>query len=130
MVTLRSSFSLASLLVSLVILGCQSQKPDYVTMITPNDLKSLMQQQDIFLVDVHTPQHRHIKGTDAFIPYDQVDKFTDRLPQDKSAPIYLYCESGRMANTAAKSLYAMGYLHLNNLEGGTAAWRTAGFELD
>ena len=112
------------------IAGCQFQKPDYVTMISPSELNSLIQQQDIFLVDVHTPQQRHIKGTDAFIPYDQVEKYTDRLPQDKATPIYVYCEGGPMGNAAAKSLHQMGYTHLTNLEGGAAAWRAAGFELE
>ena len=111
------------------IAGCQFQKSDYVTMISPSELNSLIQQQDIFLVDVHTPEQRHIKGTDAFIPFDQVEKYTSQLPQDKNAPIYLYCESGRMANTAAATLHQMGYVHLSNLEGGAKAWRAAGFDL-
>jgi rhodanese-related sulfurtransferase len=130
MISIKSPFSLIALLLALSISGCQFQQPDYVTMISPNELQSLMQQQDIFLVDVHTPQQRHIKGTDAFIPYDQVEKYTDRLPQDKATPIYIYCEGGPMGNSAAKSLHQLGYTHLTNLEGGAAAWRTAGFELE
>ncbi len=130
MISLKSPFSLIALLLALSVSGCQFQQPDYVTMISPNELQSLMQQQDIFLVDVHTPQQRHIKGTDAFIPYDQVEKYTDRLPQDKATPIYIYCEGGPMGNSAAKSLHQLGYTHLTNLEGGAAAWRAAGFELE
>jgi rhodanese-related sulfurtransferase len=130
MISLKSPFSLIALLLALSISGCQSQQPDYVTMISPNELQSLMQQQDIFLVDVHTPQQRHIKGTDAFIPYNQVEKYTDRLPQDKATSIYIYCEGGPMGNSAAKSLHQLGYTHLTNLEGGAAAWRAAGFELE
>jgi rhodanese-related sulfurtransferase len=130
MISLKTPFSLIALLLALSISGCQFQQPDYVTMISPNELQSLMQQQDIFLVDVHTPQQRHIKGTDAFIPYDLVEKYTDRLPQDKATAIYIYCEGGPMGNSAAKSLHQLGYTHLTNLEGGAAAWRKAGFELE
>jgi rhodanese-related sulfurtransferase len=130
MINTKSSFSLAAVLSALIITGCQFQKPDYVTMISPSELNSLIKQQDIFLLDVHTPQQRHIKGTDAFIPYDQVEKYMDRLPQDKATPIYVYCEGGPMGNAAAKSLHQMGYTHLTNLEGGAAAWRAAGFELE
>ena len=122
-------FRAGGLILALVMAGCGAQKPDYVTMISPNELKSMLQEQDIFLVDVHTPEQRHIKGTDAFIPFDQVKKYTSQLPQDKNAPIYLYCESGRMANTAAATLHQMGYVHLSNLEGGAKAWRAAGFDL-
>ena len=127
---LKNCIFRGALVLTVFIAGCQFQKPDYVTMISPSELNSLIQQQDIFLVDVHTPQQRHIKGTDAFIPYDQVEKYTDRLPQDKATPIYVYCEGGPMGNAAAKSLHQMGYTHLTNLEGGAAAWRAAGFELE
>lgn len=110
--------------------GCQFQKPDYVKMITAAELNQLMQQSDIFLVDVHTPEQRHIRGTDLFMPYDAVEQYRDRLPQDKSTPLYLYCEGGPMGNAAAKSLHALGYTNLNNLEGGAKAWRAAGLALD
>lgn len=111
----------------LFISGCQFQKPDYLKLVTATDLNKLMQQQDIFLVDVHTPQQKHIKGTDLFIPYDEIEKYQDKLPKDKNTPIYLYCRSGRMANAAAKSLYELGYTNLTNLEDGVIAWQKAGF---
>jgi rhodanese-related sulfurtransferase len=110
--------------------GCGGQAPDYVTMIAPAALNQTLQSQDIFLVDVHTPEQKHIKGTDAFVPYDQVAKYQDRFPKDKATPIYLYCESGRMAFTAAETLYALGYRNLLNLEGGEKAWRHSGLPLE
>ncbi len=110
------------------IAGCMFQKPDYVKLISAPDLHRLMQQQDIFLVDVHTPEQRHIKGTDLFIPYNEIDKYKEKLPKDKNTAIYLYCESGPMANAAARSLYELGYHNLTNLEGGANAWRKNGFE--
>ena len=89
-----------------------------------------MQKEDIFLVDVHTPEQRHIKGTDLFMPYNEIEKFKDKLPQDKNTAIYLYCQSGPMGNAAAKSLYALGYRNLFNLEGGAMAWRKAGLDFE
>lgn len=110
--------------------GCQFQKPDYLKTISPSELKQALQKGDIFLVDVHTPEQRHIKGTRLFIPYNEVEKFQDKLPQDKSALIYLYCEGGPMGNAAAKSLYKLGYHNLINLDGGANAWKKAGFEFE
>jgi rhodanese-related sulfurtransferase len=112
------------------IAACQFQKPDYVKMISPSELKHAMQNEDIFLVDVHTPQQRHIKGTDLFIPYNAVADHREKLPQDKNMPIYLYCEGGPMGNAAARSLYELGYRNLFNLEGGAKAWKKAGFEFE
>lgn len=111
----------------LFISGCQFQKPEYLKMVSAADLNKLMQRQDIFLVDVHTPQQQHIKGTDLFIPYNEVEKYQDKLPKDKNTPIYLYCKSGNMANAAAKSLHELGYSNLTNLENGVNAWQKAGF---
>jgi rhodanese-related sulfurtransferase len=120
------------LIIAFIILvsGCTFQKPDYVKVVTPAELNRIMQQQDIFLVDVHTPKQRHIKGTDLFIPYDEVEKYKDVLPKDKNTAIYLYCEGGPMGNAAARSLYKLGYHDLTNLDGGAKAWRKAGLDFE
>jgi rhodanese-related sulfurtransferase len=114
----------------LFISGCQYKQPDYLQMLSPAELHKAMENEDIFLVDVHTPQQKHIKGTDAFIPYNEVDKNVAKLPQDKNTPIYLYCEGGPMGNAAAKTLHELGYQHLLNLDGGTNAWQKAGFAFE
>lgn len=113
-----------------LIAGCQFQKPDYLNMISPTELQQVMKNQDIFLLDVHTPEQRHIKGTDLFIPYNAIDQHQDKLPQDKSTPIYLYCQGGPMGNSAAKKLHELGYQKLFNLTGGSEAWQKAGYEFD
>ncbi len=113
-----------------LIMGCQFQKPDYLNMISPAELRQIMQNQDIFLVDVHTPQQRHIKGTDLFIPYNDIDQYQAKLPQDKNTPIYLYCQGGPMGNSASKKLHKLGYQKLFNLTGGADAWQKAGYEFE
>ncbi len=113
-----------------IVAGCAFQKPDYLKVITATELNRIMQQEDIFLVDVHTPEQQHIKGTDLFIPYNEIEKYKDKLPKDKNAAIYLYCEGGPMGNAAARSLYELGYRNLFNLEGGEKAWRKAGLDFE
>jgi rhodanese-related sulfurtransferase len=113
-----------------LVTGCSFQKPDYLNVITAPELNRIMQQEDIFLVDVHTPEQRHIKGTDLFIPYNEIEKYKDKLPKDKNAAIYLYCEGGPMGNAAARSLYDLGYRNLSNLEGGAKAWKKAGLDFE
>jgi rhodanese-related sulfurtransferase len=110
--------------------ACSFFKPDYVNMISATELNQIMQAQNIVLIDVHIPQQRHIKGTDLFIPFNEIAKHTDQLPADKNTPIYLYCERGPMANAAARSLYQLGYRHLTNLEGGAQAWKKAGLSFE
>lgn len=126
--TSKTAGSLLALAVSLF--GCNYQKPDYVQMVSVTDLKKLMEHQDVFLVDVHTPEQRHIRGTDLFVPFNEIERYKDRFPQDKNTPIYLYCEGGPMGNSAARDLHELGYKNLINLEGGSHAWRAAGFAFD
>ena len=113
-----------------IVTGCMFQKPDNLKVITATELNRIMQSEDIFLVDVHTPEQRHIKGTDIFIPYNEIEKYKDKFPKDKNTVIYLYCESGLMGNAAARSLYELGYHNLTNLEGGAKAWRKAGLDFE
>ncbi len=113
-----------------IVTGCMFQKPDYLKVITATELNRIMLNEDIFLVDVHTPEQRHIKGTDLFIPYNEIEAYKDKLPKDKNTAIYLYCEGGPMGNAAARSLYELGYRNLINLEGGTKAWRKTGLDFE
>lgn len=110
------------------VIACSFQEPEYLKMVTPAELDKIMQQQDVFLVDVHTPKQQHIKGTDLFIPYDKVEQYQDKLPKDKDSAIYLYCEGGPMGNAAARSLHDLGYSNLINLKGGASAWRRDGLQ--
>jgi rhodanese-related sulfurtransferase len=119
------------LIASIFILnGFMFQKPDYLKMITATELNQVMQKEDIVLIDVHTPEQQHIKGTDLVIPYNQIEKYQDKLPKDKNTAIYLYCQGGPMGEAAAKSLYELGYRNLYNLEGGAKAWRKAGLDFE
>lgn len=113
-----------------IITGCMYQKPGYLALVTSTELKQIMEHNDIFLVDVHTPEQKHIKGTDVFIAYDEAEQHLNKLPADKNTTIYLYCETGPMANAAARSFYKAGFQNLVKLDGGAEAWREHGFEFE
>ena len=118
------------IMIFIFAVGCQFQQPDYLKTISPEELHKIMENEDIFLVDVHIPQQPHIKGTDLFIPFNEIEKRQDQLPQDKNTPIYLYCKGGPMGNAASKTLHQLGYKNLINLDGGSLAWKKAGFEFE
>jgi len=119
-----------ALALSLMMAGCMFTQPDYLTMISAPELNQIMQNEDVFLVDVHTPEQQHIKGTDLFIPYNNIEGYQTQLPSDKNTPIYLYCASGPMGNAAARKLNELGYSNLYNLKGGAHDWRSNGFEFE
>jgi rhodanese-related sulfurtransferase len=95
------------------------------TQITPSELNTMLQTQDVFLVNVHVPYEGHIPGTDAFIPYDQIAGRVDSLPSDTSK-LVIYCRSGTTSAIAAQALITVGVSGFYELAGGYNAWIAAG----
>lgn len=80
------------------------------------------------VINVHIPYEGEIEGTDLFLPFDTILDEAE-LPADPSAPLLLYCRSGRMSEEAAAALVDAGYTEVAHLEGGMVAWEAAGNEL-
>jgi rhodanese-related sulfurtransferase len=97
--------------------------------VTPDELNSMLANKDFVFVNVHIPIAGNIASTDLSIPYDQIEQNLAQLPADKNAKIVLYCRSGRMSAIAAEALVKLGFTNLWNLDGGTAAWELAGYEI-
>ena len=89
--------------------------------LTVAEFDAALAQSDSFVVDVHTPEQDHLEGTDAFIPYDQIDSRLSDLPADKNAEIILYCRSGSMSSEAMQTLTNHGYTNVKHLAGGIQA---------
>ena len=96
--------------------------------VSPTELRGMMQQQDLELVNTHVPFEGNIPGTDLSIPYDEIGRNLDRLPGE-DARIVLYCRSGNMSAEAARTLVGLGYTEVWELRGGMIAWEKAGFRL-
>jgi rhodanese-related sulfurtransferase len=77
------------------------------------------------IINVHTPYAGEVENTDALIPYDDLDALMSALP-DKSAPIILYCRSGRMSEEASRALLERGYTQVWDVPGGMVAWEESG----
>ena len=80
------------------------------------------------IVNVHIPYQGEVAGTDAHIPYNDLDALTAAFP-DKDAPIILYCRSGNMSEQASRQLVEMGYTQLWDVPGGMNTWQASGREL-
>jgi rhodanese-related sulfurtransferase len=100
------------------------------TRLSPNELKTKLEDKDVTLVNVHVPFEGDIPGTDLSIPYSEIGqkKYLDRLP-GKDATIVLYCKGGPMSLAAAETLVKLGYGKVADLEGGMDAWRATGLPL-
>jgi len=124
-------FFLGLLVVAFFAWGTQEklEKGKAYVDITPQALKEMLKEKDFTLINVHIPYAGEIPQTDLFIPYDEVRKHSDKLPQDKNVKIVIYCRSDRMSNIASATLVKMGYTNILNLKGGMVAWKEAGYAL-
>lgn len=97
-----------------------------ISLLAPADYRAALADPRVFLVDVHIPEQQHIVGTDAVIPFNEIDSNLDRLPADKTTPVAVYCRSGSMSARVAAQLVRLGYERVIDLSGGTIAWSAAG----
>lgn len=84
--------------------------------------------EDYTILNVHIPYEGEIEGTNANVPYNDIEALTAALP-DKNAPIILYCRSGNMSEQASRALLERGYTQVWDVLGGMNAWRESGREL-
>ncbi|MGD2046142.1 MAG: rhodanese-like domain-containing protein [Gemmatimonadota bacterium] len=99
--------------------------------ITVSELQQMLAADDEpLLVNTHIPFAGDIAGTDVSIPFNEITDHLDELPDDKDAPVVLYCRSGPMSVRAATALAGLGFTHIYSLEGGFNAWNAAGLPMD
>ena len=103
------------------------------TTITVEEIKEISESdKDIFVIDVRTKpefDNGHLSFTDELIPYDSLEYYLGRLPEDKEAEIYCFCRSGRRSGIATDYLLSAGYKNVFNIVGGIIAWNKAGFDI-
>ncbi len=102
---------------------------DYM-MINTSELQEIQNSKEITMINVHIPWEGNIPGTDMELPYDEIEKYADALPQDKNEKIIIYCRSDSMGHQAAATLIEMGYTDVSNLEGGYIAWKNTGLAFE
>ena len=91
----------------------------------------LQKQPPTVLIDVREPDE-YVSGhvPDARnIPLSRLDERIGELDKFKDAPVILVCQTGARSGDACRKLEKKGFTKLHNLEGGIAAWRTAGLPL-
>lgn len=89
-----------------------------VRLVGSSEFSILAKDEKNFLLDVHVPEQTHIPGTDTFIPYNEIALNLNKLPDDKSTPILVYCRTGTMSKEASKEIASLGYANVYELDGG------------
>jgi len=85
------------------------------------------------LIDVRTTEeyeHLHAPEVKSVIEHTEMAKSLNRLPADKSTPIYLICRSGNRSGKVARVLMDAGYSEVFNVAGGMLAWLEHGYPVE
>ncbi|MGJ8592787.1 MAG: rhodanese-like domain-containing protein [Aquaticitalea sp.] len=116
----------------LIATGCQeSPNKGEIKLVTPEEMKTLVDQKDVQLVDVRTPE----EYAEGYIEHSQNIDFNsptfdaDVSKLDKTKPVILYCKGGGRSAQCAKKLQDAGFIKIYDLEGGITQWKFKGFEL-
>jgi rhodanese-related sulfurtransferase len=64
----------------------------------------------------------HIRGA-KLLPVDELERRMRELPQDKSTPMIVHCQSGGRSVAACEMLAGAGYSTLYHMAGGMGAWK-------
>ena len=103
--------------------SCNSQNPS-VKNLNPTDFDKGINQSNVQLVDVRTPEEfseKHIAGAKN-IDINNVNFEKQIIELDKSKPTYVYCLAGGRSKRAADFAAKNGFKEVYNLEFGINAW--------
>ena len=110
------------------LLGLFSCKANYTDLDVNGFSAKIESPAPVRLIDVRTPEEYsegHIRGAVNHDWYDSLFVKNVEGTFDKSAPLHIYCRSGKRASEAAKALSKAGF-EVFNLKGGYIAWTEAG----
>jgi rhodanese-related sulfurtransferase len=136
-----------ALVLSLIIVGCASQKASQKAMtteeivaeakesiceVTVSEAKDLLDKGGYLFLDCREPKEYkmgHVPGA-VNIPRGLLEfKIANKVP-DKSTQIVMYCKKGSRGCLAACTLCRMGYEKVVNMDGGWLAWEKAGYPVE
>ncbi len=98
----------------------------YMDGISSLELKAMLDAEEKpFLLDVRGPEEYEAMRLDigeTLIPLGELRTNADKLPQDKSTPIIVWCKISLRGYEASCWLKGQGYENVKVLEGGITAW--------
>ena len=94
-----------------------------MTHISPEDLKVLLEKEEVFLLDVREPdEHADYNIGGILIPLSEILLQYQQVPTNRT--VVVYCKKGIRSQIAIQRLQEkFGFPNLVNLRGGMDAWK-------
>ena len=117
-------------LIILLIVNIYSEKNRKYQVVDTNGAVSLMDDDDLIILDVREEKERKagFLSNDINIPMGQLKTKMDTL--DKSKNILVYCKSGTRSDRIADILSKNDFQKVSSLKGGFNAWLKADLPID
>lgn len=96
-----------------------------VKLVTAEEMQSILELEDVQLVDVRTPKEYEEEriANSQNIDYNSPTFEEDIAKLDKAKPVILYCKGGTRSAKCAKKLEDAGFQKIYDLEGGISKWK-------
>ena len=122
---MKKVLSLFILLIVLTVsFSCIDTSKAEVKLITAEEMQSILEQEDVQVIDVRTPEEYdelHIVNAQN-IDINSPTFDEDIIGLDKERPIILYCKGGGRSAKCAKKMQDAGFEKIYDLEGGISRW--------
>lgn len=127
-----ASYFIASCLLALLLLGCNSSFSQRDQLNAEAFSKSIGEDTTAFVLDVRSAdeyKQGHIARS-VNINWNDPSFESQVKGLDKQTNVYLYCLSGGRSSRAAKALEDWGFKNVHELQGGLLKWKAASLPLD
>lgn len=128
---MKNTFFFVTLIFMFVFTACIKETTSEIQVVSAEEMQSLLELDDVQLVDVRTPEEyqegyiNNFQNIDFLSPTFEAD--ISKLDKDK--PVILYCRSGGRSAKCAKKMLDAGFIKIYDLEGGISKWEHEGFEV-
>lgn len=112
-------------------MSCNEHSSSEIKVVSPEEMKSLIQMDDVQLVDVRTKEEYNT----GFISNSQniditAPDFEDQISKlDKKKPVLVYCKAGTRSAKCAQKLKEAGFEKIYDLSGGITKWKYTGYQI-
>lgn len=97
-----------------------------LTSISPRQLKRIIKNPKVLVINIATPYTGEIPNTDLIIDKAQLTKGNPLLPKDQRTPIIIYDERGTQSQAVTQLLHDMKFTNVQFLRGGMQGWTKSG----
>jgi rhodanese-related sulfurtransferase len=130
---MKRLITILSIMMLLMATSCKEEtNKGEIKLVTAEEMHTLLQQKDVQLVDVRTPdeyQVGHIKNSQN-IDFNSPTFDDDISKLDKTKPVMLYCKGGARSAKCSQKLLEAGFIKIYDLEGGITQWTFKGLDIE